>query len=292
MMGWLAVLFCAFSTVAWAKPVLTILSPLNKLDPALTKEFDDLKGVQTKVIFSTSRSEYEWRLRSSPHSFDLVIADERKLLDLDATRTLKSISKDNLFLPLCRDELGLIWLNGTRTEGVEKLSWKNLSEPVRNPKWRSRVFLPSSNRFQYVLGMKATGSLKPDEADPAVFAFIKEVQRQTPPQVSTIEQEFLAKRIAVAVGWLSEYERLKKFVPELKFSLPLEGTYFENIGVALVADAPNEELAREYAKFLSENRNRISQFAFLRDVESPMRISDSAYFDIAVMPELRKEKKK
>ena len=70
---------------------------------------------------------------------------------------------------------------------------------------------------------------------------------------------FLAKKMVAALSWQSDYLIASRYVKNLEFAVPSSGTYFERIGLGLVAGSRNENAALEFIKFIHDKRDQLAQ---------------------------------
>jgi spermidine/putrescine-binding protein len=273
--------FC-FAQTATANTILNILTQPRRLDANLVEEFELSRKVSVRVEFVSSPLDYESRIKSLPHSWDLVLADEQRLVTLSLAKILKTLP-DSVMIPpnlsgldrraranedgrayinLMADPMGLIYLNRTKT-GLGPVGWTWIINPSLNPLWRSRVALFADDRLNLMTAAVATGVTFPVEKESdnrKVFDWLTRAQlqgRNTP--LNTTVTSFLAEKYAVGLAWQSDYLHALRYVKGLAFTVPVEGTYVERVGVGLVADCRNEALALDFIKFIHERRDQLAQ---------------------------------
>ena len=259
------------------KTVLNVLAPPGRLDARVVAEFEQKMNISVRVEFVGNDSEYESRLRSSPHLWDVLIANEQRLITLSLAKLTRSVpdtkapgaprlplekrssvnEDGKAYVPLMADPLGLVWIAGSRKE-LGPVSWKWLVNPDLNPLFRSRVLLPADTGLQFLLGAFNSGVNAPySEARAAkpAFEWVLRARHQQVVMGVAPEYDFLGGRAAVGAVWQSEFLRLRKLVTGLTFAVPAQGTFFDRHGVALVADTPNEALALDFMSFLNTKRD-------------------------------------
>jgi ABC-type Fe3+ transport system substrate-binding protein len=71
--------------------------------------------------------------------------------------------------------------------------------------------------------------------------------------------KFLAEKFAVGLAWQSDYLHASQYVRDLGFTVPAEGSYAERIGIGLVSDSRNEQLASEFIRFIYEKKHQLAK---------------------------------
>jgi len=268
--------------VAEANTVLNILTQPQRLDANLVAEFETTRKVAVRVEFVSSPLDYESRIRSLPHSWDLVLADEQRLVTLSLAKLLKTLPDTvmipaNLsglerraranedgrsFLNLMADPLGLMFLKKSKT-GSGSISWNWIAQPSLNPLWRSRVALYSDERLNLMIASLATGTrigMDNPEEHAKVAAWLTQAQLQgRSVSLNNAVTAFLSEKFAVAPVWRSDFLHASRYVKELGFTVPVDGTYVERVGVGLVAESRNESLALDFIKFIHERRDQLAR---------------------------------
>lgn len=279
---WVLSLAFFSSSIALANPVLSILTQTQRLDAALVEEFEASRKVSVRVEFVSSSLDYEARIRSLPHNWDLVLAEEQRLVNLSFTKILRQLpetivlprdlgglerrARANLdgrsYLNLMADPLGIMYLKNTLTSRGS-VNWNWIINPTQNPLWRSRLALFADERMNLLTAAVATGLKFPMEQYQEarkVNDWLIEAQLQgRPATLTAVIPAMLAEKYVVALAWQSEFVDASRYVKNLAFSVPAQGTYVERIGVGLVADCRNEQLALDFIKFLEEKKNLLAQ---------------------------------
>ena len=273
-----------------ARTTIGLLAPLGRLDPAVVRTFEEKHAINVRVDFVASGSEYENRLRSSPHAWDVVVADEQRLAQLYFLKIIRPLPPSHaekaksgsllrpgayaageaVFTPLMGDPLGLAWIRATRSSQSEP-TWEWLASPRANPLWRSRVALPVDRRLQFLVAAAHLG-LNPPYADVSsvrpALEWLAGARHQARADSGRIEMELLSGRAAAAVLWQSEFVRIRKLVPTLDFAVPQKGAYVERHGAALVAESFHEKEALLLISTLRENRVASAAAAGLVSLEA------------------------
>lgn len=277
--------FCCaagFAPLAEANTILNILTQPQRLDAALVAEFEASRKVAVRVEFVSSALDYESRIKSLPHSWDLVLADEQRLVSLSLAKLLKTLPESvmippNLsglerraranedgrsYLNLMADPMGLMYLEKSKT-GTGPVSWNWIAQPNLNPLWRSRVALFADERLNLMIASLATGtpiSMERSEEHAKVAAWMTQAQLQgrSVPLNSSVTA-FLAEKYTVATVWQSDFLHASRYVKDLVFTVPVDGTYVERVGVGLVAESRNEPVAIEFIKFIHERRDQLAK---------------------------------
>lgn len=271
------------------RPTIGLLAPLGRLDPTVVRAFEEKAGVNVRVDFVASGQEYETRLRSSPHAWDVVVADEQRLAQLFFAKLIRSLPPsvvaqsatsvagrpgaygggEAVFAPLMGDPLGLAWIKSTRGSS-EAPSWEWLVNPKANPLWRSRIALPADKRLQFLIAAGHMGLPAP-YTDVAVvkpaLLWLAQARHQARANPKQIEMEFLSGRAAAAVLWRSQFERVRKLVQELEFSVPPKAAFLERHGAALVAESFHEKEALALIAALRAERNSAARAAGLLSLD-------------------------
>ncbi|MEN9824426.1 MAG: hypothetical protein RI953_171 [Pseudomonadota bacterium] len=276
------VVFGLFSPVASAEPVLSILTQTQRLDAALVQEFEASRKLSVRVEFVSSSLDYESKIRSLPHNWDLVIADEQRLVNLSLSKILKNLPEGvsvppdvpglerraranpdgRTHLNLMADPLGIMFLKKTLTS-PGPVSWDWIVNPVSNPLWRSRLALFADERMNLLTAAVATGLKFPVEQmhdAQKVNDWLTQAQLQGRPySLPSVIPAFLARKIAVGVAWQSDFIQASRYVKNLSFTVPVQGTYFERVGIGLVSDCRNETAALDFIRFIYEKRDVLAQ---------------------------------
>jgi len=282
-MGRLAVfLLVLSSSLATAQPVLSVLTQTQRLDAGLVQEFEASRKVSVRVEFVSSGADYEARIRSLPHNWDLVLADEQRLINLSFLKLLKPLPETvvvpadaqglekraranqdgRAYLNLMADPLGVMFLRKTLTApGPVSRDW--LVEPSTNPLWRSRLALFADERMNIRTAAAATGLAFPIEqtesARPVREWIVRaQLQGRSTSLVAAIPA-FLAEKVAVGLAWQSDFIHAGHYVRNLAFTVPAPGSYAERIGIGLVADCRNEQLALDFIRFIYEKKDLLAQ---------------------------------
>ncbi len=275
-------LSAGLSTSALAETMLNILTLPQRLDSGLVQEFEKNTKISVRIEFVTSPLEFEVKIKSLPNSWDVVIADEQRLVRLFDEKLLKSIPDSTLvppnlmglsrrakansdgraFVNLMADPLGIMYLAESKSS-KNAIDWNWLVDPSINPQWRSRVALFKDERLNLMIAAKATGSAFPveiEEQRKGLLSWMEEAKlqgRNTP--FEKVVTSFLANKIVAAVSWQSDYLIASRYVKNLEFAVPSSGTYFERIGLGLVTGSRNESAALEFMKFIHAKRDRLAQ---------------------------------
>jgi spermidine/putrescine-binding protein len=263
---------------------------LGRLDPAVVRAFEEKAGVNVRVDFVASGQEYENRLRSSPHAWDVVVADEQRLAQLYFAKVIRPLpasaaekasaasaarpgayaAGEAVFAPLMADPLGLAWVKGS-LGSKDAPTWDWLANPTANPLWRSRIALPSDKRLQFLIAAAHVGLSSPytdvSTVRPAL-EWLSRARHQARANASRIELEFLSGRAAAAVLWKSDFERVRKLVPELQFAVPKKAAFLERHGAALVAESFHENEALALIASLRASRAASASAAGLLSIEA------------------------
>lgn len=276
------VALCFCSTVANAEASLSILTQTQRLDAALVQEFETSRKLSVRVEFVTSALDYESKIRSLPHNWDLVVADEQRLVNLSLAKILKNLPEGisvpadvaglerraranpdgRTHLNLMADPLGIMFLRKSLIASGP-VSWDWVVNPVTNPLWRSRLALFSDERMNLMTAAVATGLKFPVEQlhdAQNVNIWLNQAQLQGRPySLSSAIPAFLAKKIAVGLAWQSDYIHASRYIKNLAFTVPVQGSYFERIGIGLVSDCRNEAVALDFIRFIYEKRDVLAQ---------------------------------
>lgn len=265
------------------KPVLNLLAPQGVLSPKMISQFEDEYHCNVRIEFVGSRYEYESRLRAGLRNYDALLADERILQRLYLQRQLRSLNDDvnfslnqitkyplqvrsrlNLdgrsYVTLMADPMGIVF--NKRNFNVKQAlpSWNWLISPEEFPFWRQRVFVSNFPKHQLLIALLATGKEITSSSwfipEPTI-KWLQNLKLQSVNVDYPLELAFLGNKIEAAVVFRSEYMRLKKVVPDLKFVVPNKVTYFDRIGIAVVSDTVQETLAQNFIKFLNSKRDHL-----------------------------------
>ena len=267
---------------AHAETMLNILTLPQRLDSRLIQEFENSTKISVRIEFVTSPLEFEAKIKALPNSWDVVFADEQRLVSLTDDKLLKAIPNAVLippnlmglsrrgrantdgraFINLMADPLGIMYLSETKSSKIG-VDWNWLVDPSINPQWRSRVALFKDERLNLIVAAKATGAEFPvdlDDKRKELLSWIEQAKLQG--RNTAFEQvvtSFLAKKMVAALSWQSDYLIASRYVKNLEFAVPSSGTYFERIGLGLVAGSRNENAALEFIKFIHDKRDQLAQ---------------------------------
>lgn len=299
---WILAIVLGISCVAQAEPVLSILTQTQRLDAGLVQEFESTRKVSVRVEFVSSALDYEAKIRSLPHNWDLVLADEQRLLNLSLVKALKVLPETvpvpadgpglnrraranadgRSYLTLMADPLGILYLRKTLT-GAGAVNWDWIINPTFNPLWRSRLALFEDERMNMMTAAVATGVTFPVEqvqSARAAHEWLNQAQLQGRSlALASVIPAFLAEKYVVALAWQSDFLHANRYIKNLGFLVPNPATYFERVGVGLVSDCRNEQLALDFIRFLSEKKDVLAQRRGLLSLNSsPESVKDWRIF--------------
>lgn len=265
------------SAVAF-KPILNVLVPMGVLSPRAITQFEEESHTNVRVEFVGSRFEYESRLRAGLRNYDVVISDERILQRLylqrqlrsltddiissvDPTRPLEARSKINAdgrsYVTLMVDPMGIAYNKKNFALKSKFASWDWLISADDNPYWRQRVFVSNFPKHQLLLALLATGkdiTSSSWQIPEPTLKWLQNLKLQSAKIDYPLELAFLGNKIEAAVVFRSDYLKLKKVVPDLKFVVPVKITYYDRIGAGIVSDTVQESLAQSFVKYLNHKR--------------------------------------
>ena len=277
------VLFSFSAKAAAFKPILNLLAPIGVLSPKIISQFEEETHSNVRIEFVGSRFEYESRLRAGLRNYDVVISDERILQRLYLQRQLRSLNDDAIFsgnissnyplqiksrlnadgrsyLTLMADPMGIAFNKKNFLIKHGQASWDWLISPDENPYWRQRVFVSNFPKHQLLLALLATGKEITTSSwfipEPTI-KWLQSLKLQSANIDYPLELAFLGNKIEAAVIFRSDYLKLKKVVPDLKFVVPNKVTYYDRIGIAIVSDTVQEALAQNFAKFLNNKKDNL-----------------------------------
>lgn len=265
------------------KPVLNLLAPQGVISPKLISQFEDDYHCNVRIEFVGSRYEYESRLRAGLRNYDAVIADERILQRLYLLRQLRSLNDDvnfsanqaskyplqarsrlnmdgRSYVTLMVDPMGIVYNKRNFTNKQSVPAWDWLINPDEFPFWRQRVFVSNFPKHQLLIALLATGKEITSSSwfipEPTV-KWLQSLKLQSAIIDYPLELALLGNKIEAAVVFRSDYMKLRKVVPDLKFVVPNKVTYYDRIGVAIVSDTVQEALAQNFIKFLNSKKENI-----------------------------------
>jgi spermidine/putrescine-binding protein len=275
------------------RPTLAVLTALGRLDPQVVSEFEASRKVNVRVEFATSSADYESKIRSSPHTWDVVIADEQKLASLHfskLTRPVTSLVKmarkkntleeqgkyeqgESLFVPLFADPLGLAWLSGELSVSPsESPNWNWIVEIHKNPLLRSQVALPENSSLQILIACLSNGVTLPLEEGASLKESVEWLKKARHQAVKSkemnVQNALLTETAKLGVLWQSQFVRLKKMIPDLQFGVPSPRSFVERHGAALVTDTLQEKIATDFQLHLYSNADRLAKSAGLVSLKS------------------------
>jgi ABC-type molybdate transport system substrate-binding protein len=273
-----------FSAKAAAfKPVLNLLAPIGVLSPKIISQFEEETHSNVRIEFVGSRFEYESRLRAGLRNYDVVLSDERILQRLYLQRQLRTLNDEAIFagnisstyplqtksrlnadgrsyLTLMADPMGIAFNKKNFLLKHAQVSWDWLISPDENPYWRQRVFVSNFPKHQLLLALLATGKEITTSSwfipEPTI-KWLQSLKLQSANIDYPLELAFLGNKIEAAVVFRSDFLKLKKVVPDLKFAVPSKVTYYDRIGAAIVSDTVQEALAQNFVKFLNHKKDNL-----------------------------------
>lgn len=274
-----------------AIPSLNVLTPMRLLDPALIKEFEEANHCQVHVEFMSNNSGYDSHLRSELQLFDVVIGDEKSLIQLSTANMLRSLPEElrqknaintttlqvknhfnaevNTYVPLFVNPIGIAY-NPNISVIPKTSTWNILIEPDKNPYWRQRIFVSNDKLKQIAIATIATHeSLKNKKKIPEnILLWLSKLNQQRALVSSPLELAFLGKNVNAGILLYSEYLRYKNVVPFLEFFVPSEGTYFDRFGIGWCLSSIQEKLAIKFISYMIENSGKFATFNHLIDVNA------------------------
>ncbi len=273
---------CFVGNMSWAvayKPVLNVLAPIGVLTPKIIAQFEEESHSNVRMEFIGSRFEYDSRLKAGLRNYDVVIADERILQRLFLQRLLRSLTDESIvavksqypldqrsklnadgrsYLTLLIDPMGIAYNRKSITLKGNDLSWDMLINQDENPFWRQRVFVANSPKHQLLLALLATGKEITSTSwfiPEASLKWLQSLKLQSANIDYPLELAFLGNKIEAAAVFRSDYLKYKKVVPDLKFIIPKQITFYDRIGAAVVADTVQDNLAQSFIKYLKIKRD-------------------------------------
>lgn len=264
------------------KPILNILAPIEVMSPKIISQFEEDNQCNVRIEFVGSRYEYESRLRAGLRNYDLVISDERILQRLFIQRQLRTLNDDAAFsgnasgkyplqmksrinsdghayVTLMADPMGVAY-NKKNFSLKGQPTWDWLISPDEIPFWRQRVFVSNFPKHQLLLALLATGKEITTSSwfiPEPTLKWLQSLKLQSANIDYPLELAFLGNKIEAAVVFRSDFLRLRKVVPDLKFIVPVKVTYFDRIGIAIVSDTVQEVLAQNFIKFLNLKKDNL-----------------------------------
>lgn len=262
--------------------MLNVLTLPQRLDSRLVQEFENTTKISVRIEFVTSPLEFEVKIKSLPNSWDVVFADEQRLVHLtenkllkpipdsilippnlmDLSRRGKSNSDGRAFINLMADPMGIMYLSDTKSS-KNPVDWSWLVDPSINPQWRSRVALFKDERLNLMVAAKALGlefPVETEERRKELLDWMSQAKLQgRNVAFDQVVTSFLAKKMVAGLTWQSDYLIASRYIKNLQFAVPSSGTYFERIGAALVAESRSEPAALEFIKFIHDNREQLAQ---------------------------------
>ncbi len=265
------------------KPTLNLLAPIGVLSPRIISQFEEETHSNVRIEFVGSRFEYESRLRAGLRNYDVVVADERILQRLYLQRQLRSLNDESIFsgkasinyplqtkskinvdgrsyLTLMADPMGISFNKKNFMIKNGQASWDWLISPDENPYWRQRVFVSNFPKHQLLLALLATGKEITTSSwfipEPTI-KWLQSLKLQSANIDYPLELAFLGNKIEAAVNFRSDFLKLRKVVPDLKFVVPIKLTYYDRIGVAIVSDTVQEALAQNFVKYLNHKKDSL-----------------------------------
>ncbi len=264
------------------KPTLQVIVGHNILSDKLILQFEQENQVNVRIEFANSREEVLAHVKAGLRIYDVVIGNERVLEKLSLARYLKTLpssyfnevktyeniekptklnQESHFNLPLFVDPMGITYISEQTKKG-QQISWDSLLDTTANPLWRQRVVIPISSKGQMLIALMATHqdlNLQNWSFPAETALWFRRLRLQNTQSNTPLALAFLGKKIAASVIFYSDYLRLKKIVPNLEFSLPKEGTYFDRIGIAWTSNSMQEALSKKFIEFIYKNRKNLAE---------------------------------
>lgn len=288
-------IFVLFPQVARAQQnqiTLNVLAPMGLLDAKVVQKFESENRVNVYVEFVGNRAEYESKLRAGLRTYDVVIADERTLEKLYLNRLIRILNdalvppldkahpltkrtklnpEGNAFIPFLADPMGIAYRE-KNSKVTEPVSWNILITPNENPFWRQRIFVSNHPKQQLLLALLVSKKeISPSSAfiPEPTLQWLKQLRLQNVNIKNTpLELAFLGNQISAAVVFYSDYLRYRKVVPNLRFVVPEEATYYTRYGLGWPETSLQEALAKKLIEHLYKNKEQIAKKSQLLDINS------------------------
>lgn len=282
--------FCSHNGSYPLSVSLNVLTPMRILDPMLIKRFEQENNCQVHVEFMSNYNGYDSHLRSEIQMFDVVIADEKSLIQLTTANMLRSLPEDlrqknitssnplqvktqfntevNTYLPLFVNPIGIAY-NRNISNIQKDATWNILLDSEKNPYWRQHLFVSNDRAKQIAIATIATQeSLKHNKKTlpTNVTTWLAKLYHQKSEITFPLELAFLGQHVNAGILLYSEYLRYKNIAPFLEFYVPSDGTYFERFGIGWCLSSIQEKLAVKFIKYISENSAKFSNFNHLIDI--------------------------
>lgn len=258
----LAVLAIAAIPARAGESVIYLLAPAGFLPLDLIKTFEAESGTSVRVDLVQDSTEFSRRAASPQAQWDVIIADEPSLLQLDEAKRLRplppSVAKANpdghQFTVFALDPLGIAWRPGTAPPGSAP-EWNWLVDPRHNPLWRDRVFSTLDWHMTARLAALASGATVPEVHE----KWLEQLFLQVPRTFRRPVPDLLAGLVSAGPMWKSRHTRVQKLIPDLQFRIPQSGTLYRRFGIALSVQSTGGNKAPELAATLVLAGDRLAQ---------------------------------
>jgi spermidine/putrescine-binding protein len=268
--------YCSF------KPTINVLTYMHTLDPALVAKFEEANNANVRVDFVGSRNAFEAQFRAGLRTYDVLVADERILEKLYLSKLIRTLpnesaSKNNInfplfqrskvnedglsYLPLFADPL-VIAFNTKNSKVTQPVTWDILIHIDENPYWRQRIFVSPSYKSQFLIALLATQTIITPQSwyiPESTTRWFKQLRLQNANTDLPLELAFLGNKISAAVVFYSDYLRLKRVISNLDFVIPTSSTYYDRISVGWGANSVQENLSKNFIKYIYDNREHLSK---------------------------------
>lgn len=284
---------CTFG--AQAVTTLNVLSPMRILDPKLIAQFERENECQVNVEFVADKLGFESHIRSEIRVFDVVIADERALIQLTTTNLLRTLperlkqsnqphtplqvktvfnSEVNTYVPLFVNPIGIAY-NSKVSTIPSKPTWNLLIEPEKNPFWRQHVYMTHDGLMQIAIALLAVNEplINPKKLPKPAIEWLSKVRAQRALIDDPLENALLSGHVNAAVLFYSDYLKYKNLMQNLEFVIPEDGTHFERFGIGWCLSSTQEKLAQNFIAFMVENSEKFAKSNHLIDIKYKDSIS-------------------
>jgi spermidine/putrescine transport system substrate-binding protein len=263
---------------------LVFLNWSDYMDPALVEEFEKIHGVKVKqVYFETDDARTDLLLNTKGAGYDLIVCNDSALNAYVKSGWLDPVSADQIpnlkhIDPRWRGQgeiarYGVPYFWGTVGIGYRKdlvrepvTSWRALFQPAAA--LRGRIAMINDVRDTIGMALKTLGH-SINNNDPKVLAQVERLLVAQRPFVKTYSYVSLGEDSALLTGqvWMAmmyngDALKLREHNPNIAYVVPAEGTNLWVDYLAVLRNAPNKALARQFIDFMNEPRNaaRLAQY--------------------------------
>lgn len=244
--------------------VINILSPLNYLDFQRVQEIKNIGKFDVNIEFVSSKTDYLYKIKNGYGKYDVVIAnsevikrlhDNYEMLSLDFLKKMDKEKENKDGYPYFK-ELSIVPYGLITKENLNKenTSWNVLTDRTLYPKFRQQIFLPKRKGY-YDLAIASFAnnkelSINDSKLDSDVKKWLFKLKGQLILSNDSVLKLLEKNKMLLTADFLTNFQVLKKEIKPLKFIIPKEGTFYNDISIAILASSKRQNEAVTFTELL------------------------------------------